>query len=70
MTRFTTSAIDPRRLSVLPHRIANMHPGRREHIYGKIQPLHDRSASESFMRGFAVGLVLLAIAALMIGGMA
>ena len=47
-----------------------MSSGRRDFIHGKIQPLHDRSASESFFRGFAVGLVLLAIAALMIGGMA
>lgn len=34
--RFVTSALDPRKLSMLAHQIARQHPSRREHVHGKI----------------------------------
>jgi hypothetical protein len=39
MMRFTTSVIDPRKLSMLSHLMAKQHPGRREHIHGKIHAM-------------------------------
>jgi hypothetical protein len=38
MRLFTSTSIDPRKLSMLPHLIARQHPGRREFIHGKIHP--------------------------------
>jgi hypothetical protein len=34
--------IDPRKLSMLPHLIARQHPGRREHIHGRVHSLECR----------------------------
>jgi hypothetical protein len=39
MRLFLASAIDPRKLSMLPHEMAKQHPGRREHIHGKIHSM-------------------------------
>jgi hypothetical protein len=39
MSRFVTSPVDPRKLSMLPHQIARQHPGRRQHLHGPIQPM-------------------------------
>lgn len=39
MRLFFTSKSDPRRLSMLAHEIAKQHPGRREHIYGKVHAM-------------------------------
>jgi hypothetical protein len=39
MRLFTTSALDPRKLSMLPFQMAKQHPGRREWIYGKVHPM-------------------------------
>lgn len=39
MRLFVSSPVDYRRLSMLPQDIIKMHPGRREHIYGKIHPM-------------------------------
>jgi len=36
MSRFTVSAIDPRKLSMQFFQIARQHPGRREHVHGRI----------------------------------
>lgn len=37
--RFTSSPIDPRKLSLPWHLIARQHPGRREHVHGKVHPM-------------------------------
>lgn len=39
MRLFFTTPIDPRKLSMLPHTIARQHPGRREHVHGKVHAL-------------------------------
>jgi hypothetical protein len=58
MTRFITSAIDPRKLSMLPHQIARQHPGRREHIYGPIQPMEPdrRCGLQKISNAIVIGL--------------
>ncbi len=38
MRLFTSTPVDPRRLSMLAHTIARQHPGRREHVHGPIHP--------------------------------
>lgn len=40
--RHVSSSVDPRRLSMLSHQIARQHPGRRQHIHGKLVGLPDR----------------------------
>jgi hypothetical protein len=39
MRLFSNSPIDPRKLTMEFWQIAKQHPGRREHIYGKIHPM-------------------------------
>ena len=61
MTRFTNSAIDPRRLTCLPHRIAGMTPARREFVHGKIVPLHSpRDGFQRFVAWVAMGVIVVA----------
>jgi hypothetical protein len=39
MRTFLTSALDLRKLTQPWHEIAKQHPGRREHIHGRIHPM-------------------------------
>lgn len=39
MRLFVTSEADPRKLSMLFFQIARQHPGRREHVHGRIHAL-------------------------------
>ena len=63
MTRFTSTPVDYRRLSMLPHRIANIHPGRREHIHGRIQPIKYPRTRDRFMAAGAVFFMAVLVAA-------
>lgn len=49
--RFTTSGIDPRRLSMLAHQIARQHPSRREYVHG---PVHEMNCRCLTCRAIAV----------------
>jgi hypothetical protein len=43
--KFASSPIDPRRLSLPWFNIARQHPGRREHIHGKIHAMDCRCSA-------------------------
>lgn len=45
MRLFFTSSSDPRKLSMLSHTIARQHPGRREHIHGKVHSMDYKCAA-------------------------
>jgi hypothetical protein len=39
MRLFFTTKSDPSKLTMLPHQMARQHPGRREHIHGRIHEM-------------------------------